>query len=54
VSALIRRVEKRPRGEVHTMLESECRRSSVLDAGDFLAADFWGHGAGWSWRRDAA
>lgn len=39
--------------QVHRMLESECRRSSVVDARTFFVADFWGHGAGASWRRSA-
>ncbi len=54
VSALLRRVEGLARAEVHTMLDGTCRQSSVLDAGGFLAVDFWGHGAGWSWRTEAA
>ncbi|MEM9175381.1 MAG: hypothetical protein AAGC67_09105 [Myxococcota bacterium] len=39
--------------ELHWMLLSECRRSSVLDLRDGFVADFWGHGAGPSWRRRA-
>lgn len=39
--------------ELHWMLESECRRSSVLDLRTGFVADFWGHGAGPSWRRPA-
>ena len=39
--------------ELHWMLESECRRSSVLDLRTGFVADFWGHGAGPSWRRRA-
>jgi hypothetical protein len=26
----------------------------VLDAGDFLAVEFWGHGSGVSWKVGAA
>ncbi len=54
LASLIRRVEALPRAELHVMLESECRLSSVLDAGDFLAVEFWGHGSGVSWKVDAA
>jgi hypothetical protein len=32
------------------MLESDCRRSSVVAGGGWLVAHFWGHGAGESWR----
>ncbi len=39
--------------ELHWMLESECRRSSVLDLRTGFVADFWGHGGGPSWRRRA-
>lgn len=39
--------------EVYRMLESECRRSSVVDHRDGFVADFWGHGGGASWRRRA-
>jgi len=39
--------------ELHWMLESGCRRSSVLDLRTGFVADFWGHGAGPSWRRRA-
>lgn len=39
--------------ELHWMLESECRRSSVLDLRTGFVADFWGHGAGPSWGRRA-
>jgi hypothetical protein len=35
------------------MLESDCRRSSVVESGDWLVAHFWGHGPGPSWRREA-
>ena len=37
--------------QVFCMLASECRRSSVLASGEAFFADFWGHGAGPSWRR---
>jgi hypothetical protein len=53
LAALIERVSGHARAELYRMLESECRRSSVLDGGDFLAAEFWGHGAGSSWRVSA-
>jgi hypothetical protein len=33
------------------MLESACRRSSVIEGGEWLLAHFWGHGRGESWRR---
>jgi hypothetical protein len=36
--------------EVYRMLESACRRSSVVADGDSLMAHFWGHGSGASWR----
>ena len=36
--------------QVFRMLESECRRSSVLASGEAFFADFWGHGAGPSFR----
>ena len=39
--------------QLHRMLESECRRSNVLDLGSEFVADFWSHGAGASWRRRA-
>ncbi len=39
--------------ELHRMLESECRRSSVLDLRTGFVADFRGHGGGASWRRRA-
>ena len=41
--------ERRP--EVYLMLESECRRSSVLATGDGFMADFWGHGGAPTWRQ---
>jgi len=43
-------VEGAPRAEAYRMLESECRRSSVVDGDSFFVADFWGHGAGATWR----
>jgi len=36
--------------EVYLMLESECRRSSVLATRDGFMADFWGHGGVPTWR----
>ena len=39
--------------QVFRMLESPCRRSSVMDHRDGFVADFHGHGAGPSWRRRA-
>jgi hypothetical protein len=38
-------------GEVQAwrMLESDCRRSSVVAGDGWLVAHFWGHGAGESW-----
>lgn len=53
VSDLIRRMRGLPKVERHVMLDSVCRRSSVLDAGDFFAVEFWGHGPGSSWQVDA-
>lgn len=38
------------RVEAYRMLESACRRSSVVGGDGFFVADFWGHGAGASWR----
>ena len=43
-------VEGAARAEAYLMLASECRRSSVVDGDGFYVADFWGHGAGASWR----
>jgi len=53
-AALRRDIEAAPGPELHRMLESECRRSSVLDLRGEFVADFWNHGAGPSWRRSAA
>jgi len=39
--------------EVYLMLESECRRSSVLATKDGFMADFWGHGGAPTWRERA-
>ena len=39
--------------QLHLMLESPCRRSSVLDLRDAFVADFRNHGGGPSWRRTA-
>jgi hypothetical protein len=53
-AALRRDVEAASAPELHRMLESECRRSSVLELRGEFVADFWNHGAGPSWRRRAA
>lgn len=37
-------------GRAYRMLESACRRSSVMEDGEWLVAHFWGHGLGESWR----
>lgn len=42
--------EERPH-RVYRMLESACRRSSVVGDGRRWMAHFWGHGARPSWRR---
>lgn len=39
--------------EVYRMLESPCRRSSVVCRTDLMMAHFWGHGSGSSWRKAA-
>lgn len=52
--ALRREIEDAPAAALHRMLESSCRRSSVLDLRTGFIADFWGHGAGPSWRRATA
>ena len=38
-------------GQVHHMLQSACRRSSVWASSRGFAADFWSHGPGPIWRR---
>lgn len=43
-------VEGARRTDAYLMLESECRRSSVVEVDDWLVVDFWCHGAGPSWR----
>ena len=48
-----RRIRLAHADELHRMLESECRRSSVLDLRTGFVADFRGHGGGASWRRRA-
>ena len=40
-----------PTDLIYRMLASDCRRSSVAIAGDWLIAHFWNHGSGQSWRR---
>jgi hypothetical protein len=37
--------------QVHRMLQSSCRRSSVWASSRGFAADFWSHGPGPVWRR---
>lgn len=37
--------------QVYRMLDSVCRRSSVVSGSDRLMAHFWGHGSSASWRR---
>ena len=44
-------LERKRTPEVYLMLESECRRSSVLATGDGFMADFWSHGGAPTWRR---
>lgn len=39
--------------QLHHMLDSSCRQSSVLDLRSVFVADFRGHGGGPSWRRQA-
>ena len=39
--------------QVHRMLQSPCRRSSVWASSRGFAADFWSHGPGPVWRRRA-
>jgi len=39
--------------QAYRMLESACRRSTVVDLGGALMAHFWGHGSGESWRAPA-
>ncbi len=41
-----------PAARIYRMLASDCRRSSVATAGDWLIAHFWSHGSGESWRRE--
>ena len=53
-TSLRRRVSEVSGAQLHLMLASECRRSSVLDLRGEFVADFWGHGAGPSWRRRLA
>lgn len=51
--ALRREIAGRQDVQLHRMLESECRESSVLDLRNEFIADFRVHGAGPSWRRTA-
>ena len=50
VAQIARGVAGGRRTGAYLMLESECRRSSVVEGDGFFVADFWGHGAGSSWR----
>jgi len=38
---------------IYRMLESSCRRSTVVDDGETLMAHFWGHGSNASWQRSS-
>lgn len=51
--AAIRALGQGPRSHAHRMLESGCRRSSVVGDDDWWFAHFWGHGSHRSWAREA-
>ena len=46
-------IDETGKAELHWMLESDTRRSSVLDLRTGFVADFWARGGGPSWRRGA-
>jgi len=43
--------EARPAVEIYRMLDSDCRRSSVVADASSMMSHFWGHGSRASWRR---
>jgi len=43
-----------PSVEIYRMLDSDCRRSSVVADASSMMSHFWGHGSRSSWRRSAS
>ncbi len=44
-------VDAGPSVEIYRMLDSDCRRSSVITDASSMMSHFWGHGSRSSWRR---
>ena len=47
-------VDAGPSVEIYRMLDSDCRRSSVVADASSMMSHFWGHGSRASWRRRAS